>query len=86
MNFSTLDSFDFTSLTTSVTFSGASLLRCVDIIIIDDQVIEGTEDFNVTLATGDAALKLTTTSARVIIRDMSGSYTVIPQKFKIMNN
>ena len=71
--FSILDSFDFTSLTTSVTFSGASPLRCENISITADQVVEETEDFTITLATGDTAVNLTTASADVRIIDTSGS-------------
>jgi len=80
MKLSILDPFDFTSLTTSVTFSAISPLRCVDINITEDQVVEGTEDFTITLATGDTAVNLTTASANIIIEDTSGSNTIISAK------
>ena len=75
--FSTLDTSDFTSLTTSVTFSGISPLRCVDISVTEDQVVERTEGFTITLATGDTAVNLTSAAANVLIMDTSGS-TIAP--------
>ena len=83
--YSVTDPFDFTSLTTSMTFFGASPLRCENISITADQVVEVTEDFTIKLATGDTAVILTNSSADVLIWDTSGSniasIPLVPKKW-----
>ena len=61
-----------------MTFFGASPRRCENISITADQVVEGTEDFTIKLATGDTAVILTNSSADVLIWDTSGILT-LPQ-------
>ena len=60
---------DYSDVTVELTFDENTTEACVDISIIDDDIVEDTEDFSVTLATDDSAVMLEPDSAIVNILD-----------------
>jgi len=69
---------DYTAVSSqSVTFSSAPDQMCIPISISDDEVVEETESFAVTLVTGDPVVQLTLSNASVIIIDRSSKCTPI---------
>ena len=58
-----------------MTFSGSPDQMCIPISISDDEVVEETESFAVTLDSEDLVVQLTLSNASVIIMDRSSKYT-----------
>ena len=57
-----------------MTFSGSPDQICIPISISDDEVVEETESFTVTVDSEDPAVQLTLQNASVIIVDRSSKY------------
>lgn len=67
---SLLDSQDYISLSSEVlTFNGDVSRVCRDISIVDDDLVEGTEEFNVRITESDPQIDLDRTLATVEIAD-----------------
>jgi len=60
---------DYTTLITTLTFSVAMPTQVVTIPILDDQIVESSKSFSVTLTTSDPAVTLNIQTATVTIRD-----------------
>jgi len=67
---------DYTAISPpqSVTFSSAPNMMCFPIFILNDNVVEVTEFFTVTLETTDRAVQFTQQSANVTIMDSTGRH------------
>ena len=63
---------DFTPTVTELEFSPTTLERCVDIDIVDDAIVEGTEEFLVAVDSSDP-VTFTTDSVVVSILDNQDS-------------
>ena len=67
---------DYTAVSSQpVTFSSGPDQMCIPISISDDEVVEETESFAVTLVSGDPVVQLTLSNASVIIIDRSSKCT-----------
>ena len=67
---------DYTNTSQPVTFSSAPSQMCIPINITNDEVMEPTESFDVTLVSEDPAVQLTAPITTVIILDDEGKYTI----------
>jgi len=66
---------DYTAISSRpVTFSSAPSQMCIPVSISNDNVVEVTEFFTVTLETTDRAVQFTQQSADVTIMDSTGKY------------
>ena len=60
---------DYEAITTTLTFNGSISTQMVAIPILDDQIVENSKSFGVTLTTIDTAVTLRSQTTRVTIRD-----------------
>ena len=60
---------DYEAKSTTLTFNGSMLAQVVTIPIFDDQIVENSKSFRVTLTTFDTAVTLKLQTASVTIRD-----------------
>ena len=60
---------DYEAVTTNLTFNASIPTQVVTIPILNDQIVENSESFRVTLTTFDTAVTLRSQTASVTIRD-----------------
>lgn len=74
---------DFVSLESlELTFGSNQTTQCVIVYIVDDNVVEGDESFNITLTGGmDDAVVIPNPQAIGIIKDLDGMYVYSYHRF-----
>ena len=64
-----LDGQDFTTVSQSLTFSPQALTQCIQVVILQDNISENPEIFNVLISSDDPDVKLSSPSTSVTITD-----------------
>ena len=68
----TADALDYTALTTELTFDPDNSRRCVSIGLVDDSLLEPSEEFEVSLTTDEEQVTVDPDRAVVTILDTDG--------------
>lgn len=70
---------DYTALSVDITISAGETVYQVDVPLIDDEAVEGEENFSVFLSTTDTALLISTEIAAVTVKDDDRKAVCYPQ-------
>ena len=70
---------DYTALSVDITISAGETVYQVEVPLIDDEAVEGEENFSVFLSTTDTALLISTETATVAVKDDDRKAVCYPQ-------
>ena len=80
---SATENFDYIGISTVLVIpegSSNGTVHCLDINIIDDDMLEGDETFNILWTTSEASVELINNITTIIIRDDEGEHTIQVKK------